>query len=467
MRTSVPDRHEMPAFGWKSRDTMSPRPHPSRQTRNRPKTLVAALTAAAAMGLCLALPAPASAQLVVDVTEGHTRPLPIAITDFAGPRGGQIAAIVRDNLERSGLFDAQKPQAFLQRDAGVNTTPRFADWRVISSAALVVGSGTMTGDRLRVEFRMWDIFGESQMLGLEFSSSDENWRRIAHKISDAIYQRLTGLPGNFDTRLVFIAESGSRTNRIKRLAVMDQDGATPTYLTTGPDQILTPRFSPSGQQLVYTALSDTGVNLYVLDIESGRRELVPGLGNLVFAPRFSPDGQSIIFSADKEGNTDILLRNLRTGATRQLTSHPAIDTSPDISPDGASIIFTSDRGGGTQIYRMNADGTGVARISFGEGRYSTPVWSPDGRRIAFTRQAGGGFQIGVMNADGSGERILASAWLVEGPAWSPNGRTIAFQREAGPGQEAELWSVDVSGRNLRRAPYPSGASDPAWSPSLD
>jgi TolB protein len=427
------------------------------------------LTTAALTGFWLAVAgvSPACAQLVVDVTEANARPLPIAISDFNGPQGAAIAAVVRDNLERSGLFDVQNPDAFLQRDVGVSTAPRFADWRVINSAALVVGSGAMNGTRLRVEFRMWDVLGESQMLGLEFSSTDENWRRIAHKISDAIYQRLTGLPGNFDTRLVFIAESGSRTNRVKRLAVMDQDGGAPTYLTTGPDQILTPRFSPSGQQLVYTALSDTGIRLYVLDTETGRQELIPGLSNMVFAPRFSPDGQSIIFSADRDGNTEVLLRNLRTGQMRQLTDHPAIDTSPDIAPDGSSIVFTSDRGGGTQIYRMGMDGSNPERLTFGEGRYSTPVWSPNGRQIAFTRQSGGAFQIGVMNADGSGERILTSAWLVEGPSWSPNGRTLLFQREDGPGGEAQLWSIDVSGRNLRRAPYPSGASDPSWSPTLD
>jgi TolB protein len=424
-------------------------------------------TCLAALVMAAGLPGPASAQLVVDVTEGMSRPLPIAISNFSGANGAQISAVVRDNLERSGLFDVQDPNAFLQRDVGVSTAPRFGDWRVINSAALVVGSGTVTNGRLRVEFRMWDVFGESQMLGLEFSSSDENWRRVAHKISDAIYQRLTGLPGNFDTRLVFIAESGSRTNRVKRLAVMDQDGATPSFLTTGTDQILTPRFSPSGQQLVYTALSDTGIRLYVLDIESGRQELIPGLGNMVFAPRFSPDGQSIIFSADRDGNTEIMMRNLRTGQMRRLTSHPAIDTSPDISPDGRTVVFTSDRGGGTQLYKMAIDGSEPTRLTFGSGRYSTPVWSPNGRQIAFTRQSGGEFQIGVMNADGSGERILTGAYLVEGPSWSPNGRTIMFQREDGPGASSALWSIDVSGRNLRRAPYPQGASDPAWSPILD
>jgi TolB protein len=408
----------------------------------------------------------AQAQISVDVTEGHRRPLPIAIADFAGPRGADIAAVVRANLERSGLFDVQSPASFLQRDTEVNLAPRFADWRVIKSEALVVGRSGQTGNRLRVEFRLWDVYGESQMLGLEFGSAQENWRRIAHKVSDAIYQRLTGESGHFDSRIVFVAESGPRLRRIKRLAVMDQDGADPSFLTDGSEQVLSPRFNAQGQQIVYTTLGDRGIRLWVLDIESGRAETISGIGNLAFAPRFSPDGQSIIFSADRDGDTDVFLKNLRTGSLRKLTDNPAIDTSPAFSPDGKAIAFTSDRAGGPQLYRMNADGTGVRRLSFGPGAYSTPVWSPKGDLIAFTRQRGGQFEIGVMNADGSGERTLASAYLVEGPTWSPNGRVIMFQREAAPGAPAELWTVDISGRNPRKMPYAAAGSDPAWSSSL-
>lgn len=441
---------------------MTSRPFPA------PARAVATLMALvlSVMGMAF-LPAPARAQLVVDVTEGHRQPMPIAISDFQGPQGAAIAAVVRSNLDRTGLFQVQDPASFLQRDTDVNVAPRFADWRILSSSALVVGRGVSEGGRLRVEFRLWDIYGESQMLGLEFASTPENWRRVAHKVSDAIYERLTGQRGFFDSRLVFVAESGPRTNRVKRLAVMDQDGAEPSFLTDGSEQVLNPRFSPSGQQIVYTALSDRGLRLWVLDIESGRREAVGGVGNLVFAPRFSPDGQSIIFSSDRDGNTDIMTRNLRTGRTARLTDNPAIDTSPAFSPDGRQVVFTSDRAGGTQIYRMSADGGQATRLTFGAGRYSTPVWSPGGDLIAFTRQAGGRFQIGVMNADGGGERILTDAYLVEGPTWSPNGRVIMFQRESAPGAGPELWSIDVSGANLRRLPYPAGASDPAWSPMLD
>jgi TolB protein len=409
---------------------------------------------------------PAFAQLEVSITEGHRRPMPIAIANFEGPNGAAISAAVRDNLERTGLFQVQDPRSFKQTDTDVNVAPRFPVWRETSTQALVIGRGRLQENRLRVEFRMWDVAGESQMLGLEFASADENWRRIAHKVSDAIYKRLTGEDGYFDSRIVFVAESGPPLARIKRLAVMDQDGANASFLTDGTDMILNPRFNAQGQQIVYSALSQRGLKVWVLDIETGRREAIQGTGNMAYAPRFTPDGQSIIFSSDTDGDSNIFIKNLRTGTSRQLTDHPGIDTSPDMSPDGNQIVFTSDRGGSAQIYKMAANGSGARRITFSSGQYSTPVWSPKGDLIAFTRQSGGQFQIGVMNADGSGERMLASAYLVEGPTWSPNGRVIMFQREAAPGSPPTLWSVDVSGANLREAPYQAASSDPAWSAGL-
>jgi TolB protein len=409
---------------------------------------------------------PAFAQLSVNVTEGHRRPMPIAIADFEGPNGAAIAGAVRDNLDRSGLFQVQDPKTFKQTDTDVNIAPRFPAWRETATQALVIGQGRLADGRLRVEFRMWDVAGESQMLGLEFASADENWRRIAHKVADAIYKRLTGEDGYFDSRIVFVAESGPPLARIKRLAVMDQDGANPSFLTDGKDLILNPRFNAQGQQIVYSAMSQRGLKVWVLDIETGRREAIQGTGNMAYAPRFTPDGQSILFSSDTDGDSNVFIKNLRTGALRQLTDNPGIDTSPDMSPDGSTIVFTSDRGGSAQIYKMSANGSGARRLTFSAGQYSTPVWSPKGDLIAFTRQTGGRFQIGVMNADGSGERMLADAYLVEGPTWSPNGRVIMFQREAGPGSSPTLWSVDVSGSNLRQAPYQAASSDPAWSASL-
>lgn len=402
--------------------------------------------------------------LVIDINEGFKQPKPIAITNFSGPMGENIARVVREDLDRSGLFTVQDPATFIAKNNDVNLTPKFSDWRYIASQGLVVGKSQAIGNKIRVEFRLWDIYGESQVLGLEFSSAQENWRRIAHKISDAIYGRLTGTGGMFDSRVIFVAESGPKTKRVKRLALMDQDGANPSYLTDGSEQILNPRFSRDGKQVVYTALSDKGLRIWVLDIETGRKEMVSGVSNLVFAPRFSPDGQSVIYSIDKGGNTDICVKNLRTGSLKQLTQNPSIDTSPSFSEGMDKVVFTSDRSGSPQIYIMNADGGNEKRISFGRGQYSTPVFSPSGSTIAFTKYVDGRFYIGIMDANGGNERLLTSAYLVEGPSFSPNGRAIVFQREEGPGQNPSLWTIDISGANLRKLSFSASGSDPAWSP---
>lgn len=410
---------------------------------------------------------PAFAQLIVDVNEGHKRPLQIAIADFSGPKGVDISQVVRDDLASSGIFNVQDPKTFLAKNFDVNLTPKFSDWQPTKTEALVVGAGVSDKQKLRVEFRLWDIYGESQTLGLEFSSTEENWRRIAHKIADAIYGRLTGAGGMFDTRVVFVAESGPKTNRVKRLALIDQDGANPSYLTDGSETILNPHFNASGQQIVYSALSEKGLRLWIFDIETGRKEAITNVGENVFSARFSPDGKSIAYSSERDGNIEIMVKNLVTGASNKLTNHPAIDTSPSFSSNQKQIVFTSDRSGSPQIYKVNLDGSGLARISFGDGQYSTPVWSPNGDLIAFTKKVGGNFQIGIMKPDGSGEHILTSSYMVEGPSFSPNGRAIIFQREGAPGEVPSLWTIDVSGANLRKLATLGSGSDPTWSPMLE
>jgi TolB protein len=316
-----------------------------------------------------------------------------------------------------------------------------------------------------VDFRLWDVLAQGPLLGFQFSSTPDNWRRLAHKISDAVYERLTGEKGYFDTRVVFVAESGPKTKRIRRLAIMDQDGANPSYMTDGAYQVFTPRFSSNNQEITFMALRDTGASIYLFNIETGRQETLGQFTGMVFAPRFSPDGTKVALSIEKAGNTDVYVMDLRSREVRRLTTDPAIDTSPSFSPDGSRIVFNSDRGGSPQIYVMGVDGSGQHRISFGEGRYTTPVWSPGGDLIAFTKQTGSTFHIGVMNPDGSGERILTTSYLDEGPTWAPNGRVIMFSRET-PGVGARLWTVDVTGRVTRAAAFPGGASDPAWSPVL-
>lgn len=431
----------------------------------RLRTLFVALTAALLSAATLA--SPARAQIEVDVNRGDVQPLPVAVPAFTGERGAEIAQVITSNLERSGLFRPIDPAAFIERDLDIRYQPRFADWKTINAQGLVNGEVTVdaTG-RLTVNFRLWDVFSEQQLLGMQFTSTSENWRRVAHKISDAVYERLTGEKGYFDTRVVFVAESGGRVDRVKRLAIMDQDGANPSYLTDGSYIVMTPRFSSTSQEITYMALRPDGSSIYLFNLETGRREALGNFSGMVFAPRFSHDGGKVAFSVERGGNTDVHVMDLRSRSTSRLTSDPSIDTSPSFSPDGARITFNSDRGGSPQIYVMNADGSGAMRVSRGAGRYMTPVWSPTGEYIAFTKQAGGQFHIGVMRPDGSDERLLTTSYLDEGPTWAPNGRVLMFSRET-PGGPSRLWSVDVTGRIVRPAPYPQSGSDPAWSPLLN
>jgi TolB protein len=414
---------------------------------------------------------PAQAALQVRIDEGVTQPIPIAIPDFiASPEGRDIASVVRADLERSGLFRSLNPASFIEKVADINVPPRFGDWRTIQAQGLVTGQATMQPDgRLRVDFRLWDIFGESQMVGLQYTTTPENWRRIAHLVSDSIYERITGEKGYFDTRVVFISESGPKLNRRKRLAVMDQDGANPVFLTQGDYLVLTPRFNPTAQMIAYMSYIQERPRVYLFDLETGRQEVLGNFPNMTFSPRFSPDGKSVVMALETNGNSEIYVMDLATRTSRRLTNDPGIDTAPSFSPDGRQITFESNRGGSQQIYVMNADGTNVRRISFGQGRSGTPVWSPRGDLIAFTR-IGSDFHVGVMRPDGSGERLLTSGWQDEGPTWAPNGRVIMFTRtlesRGNTGGGSQIWSVDITGRNERRVPSPGDASDPAWSPLI-
>jgi len=412
---------------------------------------------------------PAFAALSVDVTQGTAQPLPIAIPDFLGdPNAGpNIAGAVRADLERSGLFRPLDQRGFAEHITNINTVPNFQSWRAITAQGLVSGQVTQQPDgRLRVDFRLWDVFGESQMLGQTFATTPENWRRVAHMVSDAIYERVTGEKGYFDTRIVFISESGPATKRVKRLAIMDEDGANPNFLTNGSYMVLTPRFNPTAQMIAYMSYISAKPRVYLFDLETGRQELLGNFPNMTFSPRFSPDGNRVALTLENGGNSDIYVMDLRTRAIQRLTTDPAIDTAPSFSPDGRQIVFESDRGGAQQIYVMNADGSNQRRISFGPGRNGTPVWSPRGDKIAFTKQSGGTFAVGVMNVDGSGERVLTNGYEDEGPTWAPNGRVLMFNRTLSGGRGSQIWSVDVTGRNERRVPTPGSASDPAWSPLI-
>lgn len=416
----------------------------------------------------------AYAQLEIDITKGNVDPMPIAIPDFLATDsqnsaiGAEIASVVRADLERSGLFNALDPASFIERQTNIDYQPTFADWRVIKADALVSGQVIReSATKIRVEFRLWDIFAGKQLAGLRFATTPDNWRRTAHKASDAIYKALTGEEGYFDSRIVFVDEKGTKTNRKKRLAIMDQDGHSPQYLLAGSDLVITPRFSPSAQKITFMSYENVVPQVYLLDIETGRRELLGNFPGMTFAPRFSPDGNHLIMSMMEKGNSDLYKMDLRSRSTTRLTSEPAIDVSGSFSPDGRKVVFNSDRGGSPQLYTMNSDGSNVKRISFGKGRYTAPVWSPRGDKIAFVKSRNGRYSIGVMDTDGSDERTLTESYLDEGPTWSPNGRVILFSRETkGRNGYNEIWSVDLTGQNIRKINTPGRSSDPAWSPLL-
>jgi TolB protein len=431
----------------------------------------------AALALAIVAAAPARAELHLDITRGKIEPMPIAIPDFSGGANGGSAAhdvtqVLSADLERSGLFQPLDSKAFIDKEAATRTPPRYGDWRLINAQALVTGTvETQPDGRLQVEFRLWDVFAEQQLTGLRYTTTQQNWRRIAHIMADAIYKRITGEDGYFDTRVVYISETGPVDRRIKRLAIMDQDGANHRFLTDGRSLVLTPRFSPTAQEITYLSYARGVPRVYLFNIDTGQQEVLGDFPGMTFAPRFSPDGNKVIMSLAVDGNSDIYTLDLRTRQATRLTDSPAIDTSPCYSPDGSQIVFNSDRGGTQQLYIMRADGSDPKRISFGSGRYGTPVWSPRGDLIAFTKIEGGQFYIGVMRPDGSGERLLTQAFLVEGPTWAPNGRVLMYFRQMptdkqGKGGGPRLYSIDLTGYNEREVITPQDASDPAWSPLI-
>lgn len=422
---------------------------------------------------------PASGALRVDINAGLTQPMPIAVPSFAPGNGGsteagtttalgeRAAQVIAADLKSSGLFRPLDPAAFTTT-VGVDDVlrPDYAAWRTIAAQALVTGTVSANPDGgITLACYAYDVFAGTEIARQGFVTTAAGWRRAAHKCADLVYSRLTGESGYFDSRIVYVSETGPRTKRIKRLAIMDQDGAGHRFLTSGQNLVLTPRFAPGQQTITYMSFENDRPRVWIYTLGSGQQQAVGNFATMTFAPRFSPDGQNLVFSMAVGGNTDIYRFNLASRQTTRLTTGPGIDTSPSYSPDGTKIVFESDRGGGQQVYVMNADGSGQSRISFGEGRSASPVWSPRGDYIAFTRIGGGRFGIGVMRPDGSGERLLTNGYQDEGASWSPNGRVILFSRSDRGGRSG-LWSVDISGLNERRLATPLDASDPAWSPLL-
>lgn len=411
--------------------------------------------------------------LRIEITEGVIEPVPYAIPDFiaenagASQYSGAVARVIANNLTGTGLLREIPASAHIGRIGSFDAPVQFSDWRAINARALITGAVSMQGSNLRVKFRLFDVATGQQMgEGFQLDAPAGNWRRMAHRVSDAVYSRLTGESGYFDSRVVFISESGPRQNRRKQVAIMDQDGENVQFLTDGAALAFAPRFSPRGDRILYTSYETGFPRIYLMNLANRQRQVIGDQpGTMTFAPRFTPDGNSVVYSLSVNGNTNIYLLNLTNGQRLQLTTGAAIDTAPSVSPDGTRLVFESDRTGTPQIYVMPIQGGEARRISFGQGRYSTPVWSPRGDLVAFTKSHAGRFHIGVMRLDGSNERLLTASFLDEGPTWAPNGRVIMFTREQ-PGADPGLYSVDISGRNLRRIPTPGPASDPAWSPLL-
>ncbi len=418
--------------------------------------------------------APAHAELTIRFTDGEIEPMPFAAPNFideggAGEYATNIARVVAADLAGTGLFREVGAEAYISQITAFDAPVAYADWQAINTQALITGAVQAGGDQIVVKFRVFDVFtGEQLGDGLQVAGTPATWRRMAHKVADAVYSRITGEGGYFDSRVVYVAESGPKNQRQKRLGVMDYDGANVQYLTDSASIVLAPRFSPTGDRILYTSYASGFPQIYLMDVGSLQtRSLGEQPGTMTFSPRFSPDGNRVAFALEQGGNSDLYMLDLGSGALSQLTNSPSIETAPSFSPDGSQIVFESDRSGNQQIYIMPAGGGDAVRVSNGKGRYGTPVWSPRGDMIAFTKQNEGRFHIGVMMTDGNEERLLTASFLDEGPTWAPNGRVIMFTREsAGAEGQAQLFSVDVTGRNLRQIPTEGPSSDPAWSPLL-
>ncbi|TPW00913.1 MAG: TolB protein [bacterium] len=422
---------------------------------------ILAMTVSAATAQTPPVPPQSTDPVEVEIDQGVLRPMQIAVVNFNGQNGTDLGGVIRADLRRSGYFEPMDPAGFVETGLTLANAPNFPQWTSIGAQAVRPDGRNDFG------FRLYDPYRQCQLASYQFTATPEQWRRIGHKIADLIYQRMTGESGLFDSRVVFVSESGTQLNRLSRLAISDQDGFNPVYLTQGDEVIMSPRFSLNDpNEITYVALGRDYSRIYLFNLSTGRRESLGEFDGQVLAPRFSNDGSKMAFSIIRGGNTDVYVMDLASRNLRRLTSDPGIDTSPSFSPDNSQIVFTSDRSGSARLYTMRADGTGQRPISRGGGLYTAPNWSPRGDLIAFTKQGGGRFSTGVMNTDGSGERILSSSYFEEGPSWAPNGRYIMFARQS-PGGDTRLWTVDLSGRVVSQAGYSGRGTDPAWSPLLD
>jgi len=436
------------------------------------KLFINLITAVFLAGIAVPAFAQSSGPLKIEITEGVIEPMPFAAPAFVAENSAarqfaeDLANVVSADLVGSGIFREIPRGAHISGISNFDAPVQFSDWKAVNAQALVTGAVSVRGNgQIVVKFRLFDVFAQTALgEGLQFVGTRDDWRRMAHKVADAVYSRLTGEKGYFDSRVVYVAESGPKNARRKRLAMMDYDGENIRNLTDDNSIVLAPRFSPDGKQVLYTSYETGLPRVFVLNLKTMRRKSLDELPGMTFAPRFSPSGKTVLMSLSENGNTDIYSVAVASGKRSRLTSSPSIETAPSYSPEGNQIVFESDRAGSQQLYIMSANGGEAKRISFGKGRYGTPVWSPRGDLIAFTKINRGRFHIGVMRVDGSEERLLTASFLDEGPTWSPNGRVLMFFRETrGASGAPSIYSVDISGRNLKKVPTPGFGSDPSWS----
>jgi TolB protein len=410
----------------------------------------------------------------INVSGAQNAPIPIAIPIITDPSGapseigGEITQVISDDLGHSGLFRPIDPSSFVPNSIA-NGVPVWQNWSILGAQALVTGDvADQGGGQLRVEFRLWSISQQKQVQGTAYTTTAANWRRIAHIIADVVYEQLVGEKGYFDSRVAYISEAGPVTSPVRRLAVMDYDGANNQFLTSGEAMALSPQFNPTRQQLAFVSFQNNTPRVYLFDLQSGRQSLVGSFGEMTIGPKFSPDGNSLLMSVSRGGGAALVKVGADGGGMTELTDSSSINVTPSYSPDGSQIVFNSDRDGNQQLFVMGADGSGIKRISFGDGQYAEPAWSPRGDLIAYTRWGSGGFSIGVMQPDGSGERILSQGFLVEGATFCPNGRVIMFYRQtpSESGHDSRLVTIGIDGFNERLVDTPTNASDPSWSPLL-
>tara|TARA_B100001989_G_scaffold120016_1_gene84564 strand:+ start:617 stop:1942 length:1326 start_codon:yes stop_codon:yes gene_type:complete len=414
----------------------------------------------------------------IDVTEGKIEPLPIAIVEFNQENknednySSKIQNIISNNLGNTGLFKILPNDSFLQSESEVFFQPLFSDWKLIDANFLVSGKVTLENNRLKVNFKLWDVYQEKLVINKNISGvSRSDWRILSHIISNLIYEKITGEKGYFDTKLVYVAEEGTQEKKIKKLAIMDYDGNNHEILTDGNELVLTPRFSPDGKNIVFLKYKNNKASVYLMNIKSRKTKILGNFSGMSFAPRFDPNGKKIIFSLTDRGKSNIFIQNLENNEKFQVTNNKYINTSPYFSPDGNKIVFSSDRAGKQNLYikGIKTISSKVERITYGKGNYATPAWSPRGDYIAFTKSYRKKFFIGLIKTNGKGERLISEGYLTDGPSWSPNGRTLVFfktVKNINNQYETKLFTIDITGNLEKELITPYQASDPDWGPSI-